>query len=302
MAHPLKDIPSSFGPLNLEALLLPAKHYHYFQDGHRFPFDAKAKGHSPINAWWLADSALLAYETPENIQAILGSVERFDLTSFLPLANARTGLDGFGVQGNDFALLALRGTEFYRPDDILKDLGKWATSGIDLLQDAKLGLKRFDGPPRFDAPVVCGFYEPLQSLWPELKRWIDAIPPSKSLWLTGHSLGAAIAALIAFQFPERVAGLYTFGCPCPGGEAFAEAFGRLGLTGRSFRYVHGDDLVAKGLTFPGSRYRHVGTLRTLEAESRKNFLERAWNEVLPLDLTDHAPLYYALHVWNLMPD
>jgi hypothetical protein len=75
-------------------------------------------------------------------------------------------------------------------------------------------------------------------------------------------------------------------------------FKRLGFNERMFRYVHGNDLVAKGLEFPGTRYRHVGTLVALEADSRKNVLELAWNWVSRRDLTDHAPLYYALQAWN----
>lgn len=302
MANPQKHIPSSFGLRNLNALLLPARNYRYFQDWQRFTFDGAARGHSPINAWWLADCALLAYESPENIRCFLASVKHFDSASFRPLENAGTGSNGFWVQGEDFAVLSLRGTEFYRPDDIVRDMGKLASMGADIRQDSKLWIGTFKGPPKFEVPVVRGFHQPLQSIWPELETWIDSIPQSRSVWLTGHSLGAAMAAMIAFQFPGRVAGLYTFGCPCPGGQGFADAFKRLGLNERSFRYVHGNDLVAKGLEFPGTPYRHVGTLVALEADSRKNVLERVWNWVSRRDLTDHAPLYYALQAWNRIPE
>jgi hypothetical protein len=82
----------------------------------------------------------LAYEAQEDIKPILKlrEVDCFDLKSFHPWSNAKTGLDGFSIQGDDFALLSLRGTEFYRLDDILKDIRKLQSSGIDLLQDTKL--------------------------------------------------------------------------------------------------------------------------------------------------------------------
>jgi hypothetical protein len=52
---------------------------------------------------------------------------------------------------------------------------------------------------------------------------------------------------------------------------------------------------------PGST-NTFGTLVALEADSRQNVLERAWNWVLRRDLTDHAPLYYALQAWNRIPE
>lgn len=301
MASPRKPIPSSFGPRNLDALLPPAKGYHYFQDGKDFPFDRAARGHSPVNAWWLAECALLAYETEKNIRSALESAKVFDLASFHPWKEPQTGLDGFAVQSGDYAILSFRGTEFYRLCDLLAAFGKLASMGRDIGQDAKLWLSAQAGPPRFDVPVVHGFYQSLQSVWPELQAWIAALPPSRSLWLTGHSLGGALAVLLAFQFPQHVAGVYTFGCPCPGGRPFADACRHMELVDKTFRYVHGNDLVAKGLEFPFTPYRHVGTPIILEAESRRNWWERAWNRLVPREPTDHAPLYYALHTWNRIP-
>jgi hypothetical protein len=304
MANPLKDIPSSFGIRNANNLLLPAKGYNYFEDSERFPFNPSGQGHSRVNAWWLAECALLAYESQKNIETNLKKALPFDLSPITWIDNHSTGLDGFGVQGKDkdFAILSFRGTEFYPPEEILKDIGKLVTVGQDIIQDSKLWTDTFIGPPKFEVPVVKGFYQQLESDWPKLKSWIESLPQTRSLWLTGHSLGAAIALLLAYQFPDRVAGVYTFGCPCPGKQGFADAFNLLDLNDRTFRYVHGNDLIAKGLEFPLSSYRHVGTPMILEAASRKNLVERIWNRIIHRDITDHAPLYYALHCWNLIPE
>jgi triacylglycerol lipase len=306
MANPLKNIPSSFGIRNANNLLLPAKGYSYFEGNARFPFNPSAQGHSRVNAWWLAECALLAYESKENIEANLRKALPFDLSSLTWFDNHSTGLDGFGIcsKDNDFAILSFRGTEFYPPEEILKDIGKVVTVGQDIIQDLKLRTETFIGPPKFDVPVVKGFYQQLESDWAKLKFWIEALPKTRSLWLTGHSLGAAIVLLLAYQFPDRVAGVYTFGCPCPGKQGFADAFApdQLDLNKRTFRYVHGNDLIAKGLEFPLSSYRHIGTPMILEAASRKNLLERGWGWLFGRDITDHAPLYYALHCWNLVPE
>ncbi len=298
MADLRKPIPSSFGPQNQNNLLLPARAYEYFQHGTDFPFTADVQGHSSIDAWWLAECSLLAYETPANIRSVLTSVARFDASTFVSLEDAASGLNGFCIRGQDFAVISFRGTEFYRPDDIFRDVSKLWSVGRDIAQDAKLFMSTSNGPPGFDVKVVKGFRQPLESIWPKLSSWIDGLPRSRNLWLTGHSLGGAMAVLAAYQVADRVAGVYTFGCPCPGGEAFAEKFNHLGLNQRTFRYVHGNDPVAKGLEFPFSQYRHVGILRAISADSRKNLAEQAVNAVFPLDMTDHAPLYYALHTWN----
>jgi len=308
MANPHKAIPSSFGLRNANALLLPAEGYHYFDKNDKnslYPFEPINKNHSPVNAWWLAECSLLAYETEQNVSAILKKEIPlfYDDNTFKWLEDRKTGLEGFGFQSKnkDFAILSFRGTEFYRPEDIWKDFGKVVTVGQDIIQDSQLWTGTFDGPPKFDAPVVQGFYRPLEGVWSELQSWIESLPPTCSLWLTGHSLGAAIALLLAYQFSDRVTGVYTFGCPCPGKQGFADAFDRLGLNKKTFSYVHGNDLVAKGLEFPNSPYRHVGMPIVLEAASRKNLWEWGLNLIFRRDITDHAPLYYALHCWNLIP-
>lgn len=303
MAIPHKPIPSSFGLRNAEALLLPARNYNYFQHSAKFPFNPAAQQHSPVNAWWLAECALLAYEEAENIETAVMTALAPQNPMFQNFKGAHNGLDGFGIQNNHFGILCFRGTEFYHPAAILRDAAKIASAGKDVLQDSKLWTEKFAvGSPSVDAHVIRGFYEPLQEVWPELRAWIEALPPGRNLWLAGHSLGGAIAALIAYSLPQRVAGLYTFGSPCVGEQDFVDAFADRGLNERSFRYAHGNDAIAKGLEFPGSWFRHVGQLKYIDAEARKNIFESIWNKLVPRDLADHAPLYYALHCWNRIPE
>ena len=52
-----KNIP----PNTLEDLRPPDKNYHYFENWQSNPFRHDAKGFEMVNAWWLADAALLAY-------------------------------------------------------------------------------------------------------------------------------------------------------------------------------------------------------------------------------------------------
>jgi hypothetical protein len=54
-----------------------------------------------------------------------------------------------------------------------------------------------------------------------------AIHPQARIWLTGHSLGGALAILCAYQFAKQrlpVAGVYTFGQPRVGNTDFADGY------------------------------------------------------------------------------
>jgi hypothetical protein len=86
--------------------------------------------------------------------------------------------------------------------------------------------------------------------------WVQqALPPSGPLWVTGHSLGAAIATLVATELDAQgyvgVQPLYTFGGPRVGNAEFFDAFWL-----KCFRVVHGDDQVPH--LPPAIEYMHVG--------------------------------------------
>lgn len=68
---------------------------------------------------------------------------------------------------------------------------------------------------------------------------------SKRLWLTGHSLGGALASLYAGMLIENnysIYGLYTFASPRPGDSRFAEQL-NASVKGPHYRVVNSGDLV-----------------------------------------------------------
>jgi len=70
---------------------------------------------------------------------------------------------------------------------------------------------------------------------------------AQSLWLTGYSLGAALATLRMSSLGEEakpVNGLYTFWQPRVGGKTVARIFD-LDLKSRMFRFVNNNDVVTR---------------------------------------------------------
>lgn len=122
-------------------------------------------------------------------------------------------------------------------------------------------------PPQGE--VHRGFHDAWQSVEHEvlvqLKRWWT---PESQLWVTGHSLGGALAALAATSLEYqgfKVSGLYTFGQPRVGDWAFTrEVNSRMG--DRMFRYVNNNDIVPLippqiNPLNPGRLYGHMGQFR-----------------------------------------
>lgn len=267
------------------------------------PFNARhsgTAGHSPVNAWWLAELSMLAY------------AERDEIARALQTANLRleTMLDGqstqgFVAKGEDFVVVAFRGTQVFLPGRELSVLGG---AFADALTDARFFLAPAPAPAR--GRVHSGFLEALNEVFDRLGG-LGA--DGRAVWLTGHSLGGALAILAAARLP-RVQGVHVFGAPLVGDAEF-----RAGLAARSvrpFRFIHGTDLVTRSLTVPRfpfrSRYEIDGEELAIDRHGRIRRVvpNRRMTTVLrgilhffrsPVgDLIDHSPLFYTIHLWNLL--
>lgn len=92
-----------------------------------------------------------------------------------------------------------------------------------------------------------GFLEALAEIWEPLSTAVREAweAQERPLWVTGHSLGGAIALLAAWRFQRQflpVHAVVTFGAPMIGNAAAAQAFERE-LPDRIFRYVDVEDPV-----------------------------------------------------------
>lgn len=94
-----------------------------------------------------------------------------------------------------------------------------------------------------------------------LKSLKELLTPNRTLFVTGHSLGGALATIAAAELHGQflISGVYTFGQPKTGlfGSFFDEYFG-----GKFFRFVNNEDVVPR---LP-LNYEHVGQLQWFNAK------------------------------------
>ncbi|KPK24015.1 MAG: hypothetical protein AMK69_16800 [Nitrospira bacterium SG8_3] len=218
-------------------------------------FDPRTTQYRPQNALLLAKAALLAYQSPESIKP---EVEKWGYAQFAFIDRKDTQV--FLAGNPEMILVAFRGTE----PQTLQD---WMT-------DAQ--IKRKPGPY---GKVHRGFLQALQAVWPEIQKIINKWQTqAQSLWVTGHSLGAALATLAVATFGEEakpVHGLYTFGQPRVGGKAFARNFD-LDFQSRTFRFVNNNDVVTRVPT-RAMGYRHVGQVLVFDASGNLQTDLHFWN-------------------------
>jgi hypothetical protein len=106
-----------------------------------------------------------------------------------------------------------------------------------------------------------GFMTALDAVWPTIEEVIKR-RPEQPLFFTGHSMGAALA-LLGAEHALNKAGItptavYTYGSPRTGGLDFFKSYAKLG--DKTFRLVHGNDIVATVPPSANGNFRHVGQL------------------------------------------
>lgn len=215
-----------------------------------FEFHPQATKYDPVNALNLGKAAALAYKDEERVLAEL-SAWGFEKSHFLN----QGGTQGYVAATAEMILVGFRGTE--------------ATRKEDLKADAKIRME--SGPV---GKVHRGFQDALGFVWEEcLGKIREYQDQGQTLWVTGHSLGAALATMavarLTFEEKMKVSGLYTFGSPRVGDPTFAREF-NAAVGERTFRFRNNNDVVTRVPVagFFWLRYRHVGMTRYFDVKGR----------------------------------
>ncbi len=229
-------------------------------------FDEQASAYHGHNALSLGHAADLAYAEPDKVQSTL---DQWGFTETRFLQEKET--QGYIASNDHLLLIAFRGTEPTKLKDILTDIQLVLTPG-------PVGQ------------VHSGFHFALQQVWSELIDHFHGLYQGQPVWLTGHSLGAALATLatarLIFDPADRlrIQGLYTYGSPRVGDEVFATQFDRV-CKPFTFRFRNNNDVVTR-VPVPaifGPKYRHVGRLCYFDAAGALRFRmsarEMLWDRI-----------------------
>jgi pimeloyl-ACP methyl ester carboxylesterase len=104
-----------------------------------------------------------------------------------------------------------------------------------------------------------GFLAALDSVWDQVLAAVNELGPERPIFVTGHSLGAALAQLAAIRLAangQTVAAVYLYGSPRVGDADFVAAYNKL-LERQTYLHINHTDIVA---TIPPGwlGFRHVG--------------------------------------------
>lgn len=227
--------------------------------------------HDSATAYMMARFADAAYGEPDEVAQSVHTlaVDHFDGLPFSVRSFdiPDTGTQCFIAASADFAVVSFRGTEPSRLQDLLTDANFVRVAG------GPYGSKR--------SRVHRGFWKALYSVVHDEQGFLDFLHDATSqgqpLFITGHSMGGALATLLAAylsngHWPQMT--VYTFGSPRCGNSGFATLFDQ--LVKHCWRYVHDNDLYSR---FPWQfgRFRHVGQLCYLASDGVLQVDPPFWN-------------------------
>jgi hypothetical protein len=240
---------------------------------------------SLINAWWLCELSRLIYrQDPDETgtealvptrSEILRNVGLREIATFSSGTNYGAIVASRRNASRPFSALVFRGTSGFEG---------WL-SNLKAIQTGWMG----------GGSVHSGFKSDFLGLWQKIEPFL--LRNDFPLYVTGHSLGGALAVLAASIFPARA--VYTFGAPKTGDSIFADLLKNT----RIYRFENDRDIIT---TVPPSAipfdFCHVGTPFCLKDDIRSNIASIGIRNLTdpPLFLSNHAPVNYTMRLENVL--
>jgi hypothetical protein len=233
-----------------------------------------APGYSTQRSLLMAKAAYLAYQDKQFVAEVIGRWgaalkkcpnSEFIRHDFRYFNNRGRDTQAYIVRTDQFMLLAFRGSQ--QPKDWLTNLATQLCS-FTIQKDGVASASSYKGRVHTGFFLAWAIIEPavLAQIASWRKNFADSgklLPP---IYITGHSLGGALATVAAAALAENnieVAGVYTFGQPRVGDRTFAKQLS-LNTGGKIFRFVNNNDMVPHvpppfSVWNPTRLYGHVGT-------------------------------------------
>ena len=275
-------------------------------------FRPNAKTFNIENGWQLSKISELAYHPPK----IVGNI--FKTIGFLKIKFlSKKTTQAYILTAENYTIISFRGTEVYK-----KRNAGLEQMLYDLTTDAdSIFTKSYDGK----GLIHKGFNKSLNNIWDELFQYISSQSNNHNIWITGHSLGGALATISADRLQKKgikVQGIYTFGSPRVGNIDFKNNF-----KVSHYRVVNHNDIVSQVplnefhlfekeyYTFQNESnkteinwltrlvYVHIGKLFYIDKDGRSHNLidkEKSKQKIYsPDSLADHSLDEYSKNLQNL---
>ena len=260
------------------------------------------------NAWWLAEVSRLIYHPKfANDKNINFGAFRFQQQAYIENIETSTHIALLKVIQDPACLIIV-----FRGSDEIED---WRIN-------AQINQSDFINRGKVHSGFKKAYLSIREELFTELKN--NSLP----LFITGHSLGAALAALAASELYENkyFDSCYTFGSPRVGDSEFVKS-----ITSNSiYRIINNSDIVTTiPIDFKTINYRHIGLnyliddqntlikrlseteiydyqkakLKDLKDYAISKLFNNELNTIkdnLPSFLVDHAPINYVLALATLL--
>jgi hypothetical protein len=212
----------------------------------------KRAAYSDRTAWVMASMSQLVYERFEDggktRELLVKKLQGGGFELLGEFNDPKTDTQAFLVSNGEYAVLAFRGTEVKKKADIAIDAKAFKVSVLE---------------GRVHGGFLGGYNSVRENILTELKK-VRALP----LYITGHSLGAALATVATnnlenevidgVPIKDQIAACYTFGSPRVGNKQYDRVF-----KAPIYRIVNSTDIVTVvPLLVMG--YIHIGDVRFLE--------------------------------------
>jgi triacylglycerol lipase len=247
-------------------------------------FEPEATRFTAINALLLARLCNAAYSTKADAEAIVIEELKFASFRWISLTELFRNVYAIAASCDEFTVIAFRGTQ---------NVKDWMTD----VYATPVGYPWiFEAGPEVGS-IHAGFGHALRDAWTKVATAVASmIPlpkrasgistkPQPTLWLTGHSLGGALAVLAGATFSmwqkakiRPVSGIYTFGQPRIGLYRFCGNYDRQ-LRDKTFRFVNKEDLVPR-VPFRSWDYADIGQMIHFTSNGRPKLQSLEWSNFL----------------------